>query len=152
MFCATKQPLIQLILQNLFWVYTTSCPPLITLIFIAYFTFPFILIFIMFIMYRHITPNTIYYYSHTFSFRIFTFSIMYTAWCLTLYHNPIYCWALLIHNYFNLIPMPLYHSHMLFIVILSINNWTLFLGFYFIRDMLKSGVYCSWVSISSGIC
>ncbi len=28
---------------------------------------------------------------------------MYTAWCLTLYHNPIYCWALSIYTYFNLI-------------------------------------------------
>ncbi len=38
---------------------------------------------------------------------------MYMAWCFTLYHNPFYCWALSIYNYFNLIPNPLYHSHML---------------------------------------
>ncbi len=35
------------------------------------------------------------------------------AWCLTLYHNPIYCWALSIYNYFNLIPMTLYYSQTL---------------------------------------
>ncbi len=38
---------------------------------------------------------------------------MYMAWCLTLYHSALYCWALSIYNYFNLIPMPLYHSHTL---------------------------------------
>ncbi len=63
------------------------------------------------IMYIHITPNTIFYYSHTFFLMVYTFSDMYTTVCLPLYHNPIYCWALLIYNYFNLIPMPLYHSH-----------------------------------------
>ncbi len=41
-------------------------------------------------MYKHITPNTIYYHSHTFSLVIYNFSIMYTAWCLTLYDNSIY--------------------------------------------------------------
>ncbi len=46
---------------------------------------------LIYIMYKHITPNTIYYHSHTFSLMIYNFSIMYTAWCLTLYHNPIYC-------------------------------------------------------------
>ncbi len=38
-------------------------------------------------MYKHITPNTIYYYSHTFSLVIYTFSVMYTAWCLFLKRN-----------------------------------------------------------------
>ncbi len=75
---------------------------------------PTLLFLFIFIMYKHITPHTIYYYSHTFSaLMIYTFLVMYTAWCLILYHNPIYCWALSIYNYFNLIPMPLYHSHML---------------------------------------
>ncbi len=45
------------------------------------------------------------YYSHTFSLIIYTFSIIYTVLCLTLYHNSIYCWALSIYNYFKLIPM-----------------------------------------------
>ncbi len=36
--------------------------------------------------------------------------VMYTTWCLFLYHNPIYCWALSIYNYFNLIQMPLFAS------------------------------------------
>ncbi len=68
----------------------------------------------LYIIYKHISRNTIYYYSYTFSLLIYTFSAMYTAWCLTLYHhNPIYCWALSIYNYFNLRPMPLYQSHTL---------------------------------------
>ncbi len=74
----------------------TSLPQWSTLLFL-----------LIFIMYRHITPNTIYYHSNTFSLMIFNFSIMYTAWCLTLYHNPIYRWALSIYNYFNLLPMTL---------------------------------------------
>ncbi len=57
-------------------------------------------------MYKHTTPNIIYYYYYL--SLIYTFSVMYTAGCLTLYHNPIHCWALSIYNYFNLIPMPLY--------------------------------------------
>ncbi len=71
------------------------------------------LLFLLILMYKHITPITIYYYSHTFSLIVYTFSIMYTAWCSTLYHNHIYCWALSIYNYFNLIPMLLYYSHTL---------------------------------------
>ncbi len=61
------------------------------------------------IIYIHITPNTIYYYSHTFSLIIYTFSVMCTALC----YNPIYYWALSIYNYFNLIPKPLCQSHTL---------------------------------------
>ncbi len=53
------------------------------------------------------------YNSNTCSLMIYTFNIMYMAWCLTLHHNPIYCWALSIYNYFNLIPVPLYHNHTL---------------------------------------
>ncbi len=66
-----------------------------------------LLFLLIFIMYKHITPYTIYYHSHTFSFMIYNFDTMHTAWCLTLYHNPIYCWALSIYSYFNLLPMPL---------------------------------------------
>ncbi len=68
----------------------TSLPQWSTLLFL-----------LIFIMYKYITPNTIYYHSHTFSLMIYNFIIMYMAWCLTLYHNPIYCWALSIYNYFN---------------------------------------------------
>ncbi len=50
-----------------------------------------------------------FFYSHTFLLMIYTFSVMYIAW----YHNAIYYWALSIYNYFNLITMPLYHSHTL---------------------------------------
>ncbi len=64
-------------------------------------------------MYKHITLNTIYYYSHTFSLMIYTLSVMYMGLGVSLYHNPIYCWALSIQNYFNFIPMPLCHSHTL---------------------------------------
>ncbi len=74
----------------------TSLPKWSTLLFL-----------LIFIMYKHITPNTIYYHSHTLSLMMYTFSFMYTAWCLTLYHNPIYCWALSIYNYCNLLPIPL---------------------------------------------
>ncbi len=70
-----------------------------------------LLLLLISILYIHITQNTIYYYSHTFSLMIYNFSVMYTACCLTLYHNLIYCLALSIYNYLNLIPMPLYHSH-----------------------------------------
>ncbi len=66
-----------------------------------------LLLLLIFVMYKHITWNTIYYHSHTFSLMMYNFSIMYTAWCLTLYHNPIYCWALSMYNYFNLLPIPL---------------------------------------------
>ncbi len=66
-----------------------------------------LLFLLTFIMYKHIALNTIYYHSHTFSLTIYNFSIMYTAWCLTLYLNPIYCWALSIYNYLNLLPIPL---------------------------------------------
>ncbi len=75
----------------------------------VYFTSPFN-------SYNVQTHHTKYYlyYSHTFSLIIYTFSVMYTAWCLTLYHNPIYCWVISIYNnYFNLIPIPLDRSHML---------------------------------------
>ncbi len=68
---------------------------------------PTLLTLLIFIMYKHMTPNTIYYHSHTFSLMIYNFRIMYTVWCLTLYHNPTYCWALSIYNYFNLLPIPL---------------------------------------------
>ncbi len=74
----------------------TSLPQRSTLLFL-----------LIFIMYKHITPNAIYYHSHTFFLMIYNFSIIYTAWCLTLYHNPIYCWALSIYNYFNLLPILL---------------------------------------------
>ncbi len=60
---------------------------------------------LMSIMYKHVTPNTIYYYFHSFSLILYTCSVMYTAWSLTLYHNPIYCWALSLYNYFN-VPYP----------------------------------------------
>ncbi len=43
---------------------------------------------------RNTDWKTIYYHSHTFSLMIYIFSIMYTAWCLTLYHNPIHFWEL----------------------------------------------------------
>ncbi len=66
-----------------------------------------LLFFLIVIMYKHITPNTIYYYSHTFFLMIYNFSIMYTAWYLTLCHNPTYCWELSIYNYFYLLPIPL---------------------------------------------
>ncbi len=60
---------------------------------------------------------------------------MYTTWCLTLYHNPIYYWAPSIYNYFNLIPMPLYHSHTL----LSNNFLYCHNGHYFrIENILTS--------------
>ncbi len=65
----------------------TSLPQWSTLLFL-----------LIFIMYKYITPNTSYHYSYTFSLMIYNFSIMHTAWCLTLYHNPIYCWALSIYN------------------------------------------------------
>ncbi len=74
----------------------TSLPQWSTLLFL-----------LIIIIYKRIAPNTIYYHSHTFSLMIYKFSIMYTAWCLTLYHNPIYCWVLSIYNYFNLLPIPL---------------------------------------------
>ncbi len=63
-------------------------------------TLLFLLISIM-----YITPNTIYYHSHIFSVMIYTFSVKYTAWCLTLYHNTTYCWALSIYSYATL-PQP----------------------------------------------
>ncbi len=46
----------------------TSLPQWFTLLFL-----------LIFIMYKHITPNTIYYHSHTFSLMIYNFNIMYTA-------------------------------------------------------------------------
>ncbi len=79
-----------------YWLSPTSLPQWSTLLFL-----------LIFIMYKHITPNTIYYHSQTFSLMIYNCCIMYTAWCLTLYHNSIYCWALSIYNYFNLLPIPL---------------------------------------------
>ncbi len=63
----------------------------------------------LFIKYKNITLNAIYYYSDTF-FVIFTFSSMYMAWCLTLYYYYIYGWALAIYNYFSFIPVPFYHK------------------------------------------
>ncbi len=42
---------------------------------------------------------------------LFHLSVMYMAWCLTLYQYSIYCWALSIYNYSNFIPVPFYHSH-----------------------------------------
>ncbi len=71
------------------------------------------MVYLTFNIYNVQTHNTkyylliIYYHSHTFTLMIYNFSIMYTAWCLTLYHNPIYCWALIIYNYYNLLPIPL---------------------------------------------
>ncbi len=48
----------------------TSLPQWSTLLFL-----------LIFIMYKHITPNTIYYHSHTLSVVIDTFSVVYMAWC-----------------------------------------------------------------------
>ncbi len=83
----------------------TSLPQWSTLLFL-----------LIFIMYKHITPNTIYYLSHTLSLMTYNVSIMYTAWCLTLYHNSIYCWELSIYNYFNLLPIhiniAIHYCHM----------------------------------------
>ncbi len=70
-------------------------------------------------MYRHITLNTIYYYSHTLSLMLFHFWTMYMAWCLTLYNYCIYCWALSIYNCFNFITMSLSQNHAYTIVIRS---------------------------------
>ncbi len=51
----------------------TSLPQWSTLLFL-----------LIFIMYKHITPNTIYYHSYTFSLMIYKFGIMYTAWYTTI--------------------------------------------------------------------
>ncbi len=103
----------------------TSLPQCSTLLFL------FILI-----MFKNITLNAIYYYSHTFSMVLYTFSIMYTVWCLTLYNYSISCRIHTfqkieqrlvadhttdhgkyrihaIYKYFNFIPIPFYHSHTL---------------------------------------
>ncbi len=53
----------------------------------------------MFLFYKF--QLTLYYNCHKFPLMIYTFSFMDTAWCLTLYDNPIYCWALSMYNYFN---------------------------------------------------
>ncbi len=68
---------------------------------------PILLFLLIFITFKHITWNSIYYHYNTFSLMIYNFIIMYTAWCLTLYLNPIYCWSLSIYNYFNLLPITL---------------------------------------------
>ncbi len=93
------------------------------------FTFPFNI-------YNVFTYHTFYYYLHTFSF-----SGMYMAWCLPLYHNPIYCWALSIYNYFNLIPMPLYHSHTL----LSYANNQIRLNYLDMLDAKYKNVYMNGI-------
>ncbi len=80
---------------------------------------PTLLFLLIYIMYKHITPNTIYYHSHTFSLMIYNVSIMYTAWCLTLYHkwpgHPLnlghsqYIIILIYYQYHSNIAIPYYH-------------------------------------------
>ncbi len=48
-----------------------------------------------------------------FSLMLFPFSIMYTAWCLTLDHYGINCWALSIFNSVNFTLIPFYYNHTL---------------------------------------
>ncbi len=73
----------------------TSLPQWSTLLFL-----------LIFIMYKNITLNAIYYYSYTCSLMKFTFSIMFNF----IYYSTC-CWTLLTYNYFNFIPVSLYHIH-----------------------------------------
>ncbi len=75
------------------------------------------------------TLHAIYFYSHTFSLTRFPFCIMYTTWCLTLYHYFISHCTLFICDYFNLtlihyiIAVHHYHSHV-FVTIRLVDDAT----------------------------
>ncbi len=63
------------------------------------------------------------------------------AWCLILYHSSIYCWALSIYNYFNLITKPYT------IVICHILNKRLFVPLPFL--IMR---YSYWKPLAMSIC
>ncbi len=72
----------------------------------------------IFIVYKNITLNTIYYYFHTCSLMIFNLSIMHMACCLTWYCFSIYHW--LSHYIISIFPqITFYQSHTLLSYIAS---------------------------------